>query len=70
MDFPGSQQPPYSSQSKGSGKGKGRVSDSTQTQQRMSQGKSKYWKPDGAPSMKAIEIAKAQRFFLTVLPAK
>ncbi|GFY94882.1 hypothetical protein Acr_10g0002670 [Actinidia rufa] len=53
MDLPGSQQPPYSGQSKGSGKGNGRVSDSTQPQQRNSQGKSKYWQPHGVPLMKA-----------------
>ena len=44
MNLPGSQQLPYSGQSKGSGKGKGKgkVRDSTQTQYRMSQGKSKF----------------------------
>ncbi|GFZ00604.1 hypothetical protein Acr_14g0002390 [Actinidia rufa] len=64
MDLPGSQQLPYSGQSKGSGKGKGRVSDSTQPQQRNSQGKSKYWQPHGVPPMKAHWDSESTKVFL------
>ncbi|XP_057483346.1 uncharacterized protein LOC130770077 isoform X1 [Actinidia eriantha] len=63
MDF-GSQQPPYSGQSKGSAKGKGRVSDSTQTHQKNSQGKSKYWQPHGVPPMKAHWDSESTKVFL------